>query len=329
MRDYYGYPKYVSVARKKEKAEKKLAQLKKKKLDLSPVMITGIKLATSWWGKAWNANLEGYADFSNRIGRGRSYLRHGAVLDLKIEPGKITALVLGSQSAPYQVIITIKPLKKKIWEQMIDQCRGKIDSLEALLEGALPRAMETILTRRGDGIFPAPEDIHFDCSCPDWAFMCKHVAAALYGTGARLDKDPSLFFLLRQVNKEALVSSVVRREADQLLEKAKIRKSKRIIRDADLSSAFGIELDDSAPVIQASSSPEGKPESSKIFHDVNAYETVVNLIRRRRVNGISFQEIKERSGLSDKTLRNIIVRARQKNEIQNQGRGLYIKSMVS
>jgi len=334
MRDYYGYPKYVSVAEKRAKAEKKLKQLRKKNPKLAPVMITGNRLATSWWGTAWNTNLEGYADFSNRIGRGRSYVKHGAVLDLKIESGKITALVQGSESAPYQVKITIKPLEKSVWEQIIEQCRGEIDSLDALLGGALPKAMEAILTRQGDGIFPSPKEIEFDCSCPDWASMCKHVAAALYGVGARLDTDPSLFFLLRHVNMESLVSSVVRSEADQLLEKAKIRKSKRIIRDADLSSAFGIDLDDFVPIKMPTANPTAvkivsKPASQKISPDVNLYETVVRMIWRRRVRGITFQEIKEKTGISDMVLRNIISRARQKKDIQNQGRGLYIKGSAS
>jgi len=329
MRNRYGYPKYVSVAEKKARAEKKLKQLRKKNPDLAPITICGNTLAASWWGKAWNANLEGYADFSNRIGRGRSYVRHGAVLDLKIESGKIFALVQGTYAAPYQVKITIKPLKKVAWEQVINQCRGEIDSLDALLNGALPQAMETILTRQGHGIFPSPQEIAFDCSCPDWASMCKHVAATLYGVGARLDADPSLFFLLRNVNKEDLVSSVIRKEADQLLKKAKNHTSKRIIRDADLSSAFGIDLDDSVPQRPASFAPKNKPVPSKISHGINAYETVVKLIRRRRVNGITFSQIKEKTGFSDKKLRNIIVRARGKEDIQNQGRGLYIKGRPS
>ncbi|MBU2454221.1 MAG: hypothetical protein KJ668_13015, partial [Proteobacteria bacterium] len=322
MGNRFGYPKYVSVAEKKARAEKKIKQLMKKNPGLSPVKICGNTLAASWWGKAWNTNLEGYADFSNRIERGRSYVRHGAVLDLKIESGNISALVQGSYAAPYQVKITIKPLKKAVWEKIIDQCKGKIDSLDALLNGALPQAMETILTQQGNGIFPSPKDIVFDCSCPDWAYMCKHVAATLYGVGARLDTDPSLFFLLRKANKEDLVSSVIRSEADQLLKKAKTRTSKRIIRDADLSSAFGINLDDSVPVIRAASPPKNKPVSSKIPQDVDSYETVIKLIRRRRVNGISFREIKENTGLSDLALRNIISRARRKEDIQNQGRGL-------
>ncbi len=325
MRYRYGYPQYVSVAEKKAKAEKKLQQLMKKNPGMSPVRISGNTLAASWWGKAWNTNLEGYADYTNRIGRGRSYVRHGAVLDLKIEPGKIFALVQGTYAAPYRVEITIKPLKKSAWQEIIDQCRGKIDSLDTLLTGSLPAAMETILTKQGDGIFPSPREIEFDCSCPDWASMCKHVAATLYGVGARLDSDPSLFFLLRKVNKEDLISSVIRKEANQLLEKAKTRTSKRIIRDADLSSAFDIDLDDSAPKRSASPPPGKKPAPLKFARKAPAYETVVKLIRRRRVNGITFPELREKTRFPEKEIRYIIARARAKKHIQSQARGLYIK----
>lgn len=189
----YGYPKYVSVAQKKAKAENTLKKLKKKDPDISPIEIQGTKLASSWWGISWNKNLEGYADFSNRIGRGRSYVRHGAVLDLKIKEGKIFSLVQGGASRPYIVKINIHKLKSTAWETILQKCRGKIDSMGDLVEGKLPRAMETLLTDSKNGIFPSPSEIQFDCSCPDGASMCKHVAATLYGVGARLDNDPSLF----------------------------------------------------------------------------------------------------------------------------------------
>jgi uncharacterized Zn finger protein len=386
MRNDYRYPKYVSVAEKRDRAEKKLRQLRRKNPDLAPVILQGSKLAASWWGKAWNDNLEGYADYSNRIGRGRSYLRQGAVLDLKIEPGAVTALVQGSVSTPYTVKIAIDPMKQGVWQAIVDQCRGAVDSLETLLDGSLPRNMEASLTRRGQGIFPSPGEIRFRCSCPDRASLCKHVAAALYGVGARLDADPSLLFVLRNIAMKDLVSSVVGTEARALLEKADTRKSARIIRDADLSSAFGIDIEDSplpgrigpgkpgrrrppgspAPagvpepgpgIPPAKSSGTAPPEppariggallkkpgrpanpvsgngaaprrplpGEKASAGPTPYETVVGIIRRRRVKGIGFQELKERTGLEDTLLRNIIQRARQRKEITNQERGLYIR----
>ncbi|MDA3788860.1 MAG: hypothetical protein PF503_10255 [Desulfobacula sp.] len=336
----YSFPKYVSVEEKRAKAEKKIKQLKKKKSDISPIQILGRTLADSWWGISWNKNLEGYADFSNRIGRGRSYVRHGAVLDLKITEGKILSLVQGSSL--YKVEISIRKLKFSVWKTIIQECQGKIDSLGALIDGKLPKVMETLLTNPENGIFPSPSDIDFDCSCPDWALMCKHVAATLYGVGTRLDQDPSLFFTLRGVNMEDLVSQAVKKEADELLKRAKSKTSRRIIKDADLSSAFGIDMEDlpspSTPIVKKTPK-SGKKAAKKVAKTVvpevkskklpikkeSDYDVVVGIIRRRRVKGIGLKEIKDRTGIEDARIRNIIFRANKKNKIQNISRGLYIK----
>ncbi|MCK5683666.1 hypothetical protein KAJ27_06075, partial [bacterium] len=306
----YRFPKYVSVAEKKAKAEKKIKQLKKKDPAISPIYIKGNKLAESWWGISWNKNLESYADFSNRIGRGRSYVRHGAVLDLKIKPGKILSLVQGAFSKPYVIEIKIKKIKKSIWEKIIDKCQGKINSLSDLLDGKLPESMINILTNKTEGIFPSPDEIEFDCSCPDWASMCKHIAATLYGVGTRLDKDPALFFTLRGVNMDKLISLVIQKETDQLIQKSKIKTSKRIISDADLSTTFGIDFDDSPmPAITKPSVTMKKrslKQSAKL--DITSYETIVRMISRRTVNPIDFKEIKKRSKFDDILIRNIIAR---------------------
>ena len=190
----YGFPRYVSVGEKKAKAAKKLAQLKKKNKDINPIILKGSKLTNTWWGKAWNKNLEAYADYSNRIGRGRSYVRHGAVLDLKIQAGKVTALVQGTESRPYSVEIDIKSIPKTKWNEIKKTCQGKLASVAKLLDGKFPKELQEIFTEKGSGLFPKPSEINFDCSCPDWASMCKHIAAALYGIGSRLDENPSLFF---------------------------------------------------------------------------------------------------------------------------------------
>ncbi|MBI9089097.1 MAG: hypothetical protein JEZ12_07770 [Desulfobacterium sp.] len=374
----YGFPKYVSVAEKRAKTEKKLKQLKKKNPGIAPIEITGRKLAESWWGISWNKNLESYADFSNRIGRGRSYVRHGAVLDLKIEEGKILSLVQGSTARPYKVEISIKKLKPKVWETIVQACKGEIGSLGLLMDGKLPKTMESLLTHPDHGMFPSPGEIDFDCSCPDWALMCKHVAATLYGVGARLDQDPSLFFTLRGVKMEALVSQAVKGEADALIKRAKSKGSKRIIQDADLSSAFGIDMDDLpappaktpkkkavktipalvkrkkvsatkavktvAPVVKRKKALVKKATKTVVPPKKSAktvapgiksqkssdpkgadYDIVVAIIRRRRVTGIGFKEIKERTAIGDTKIRNIIFRAKQNKEIRNISRGLYIK----
>ena len=231
----------MSVAQKRAKAEKKLKALRKKNPDIEPVVIEGSSIAGTWWGKSWNKNLERYADYSNRIGRGRSYVRHGAVLDLKIEAGKIRSLVQGSQGQPYKVVVSIKALSKENWKKVREAAAGKLDSLGELLAGKFPKGLQELFFARGEGLFPEPKEIDFDCSCPDWASMCKHVAATLYGVGARLDEDPSLFFALRKIEMDDLITEAVEGTTRALLKKADTRSS-RVMEDADLSDVFGIEL---------------------------------------------------------------------------------------
>jgi len=237
-----GFPEYIPVAEKRRQAQKSVEKLKKKNPDISPVIITGTKLTTTWWGKSWNKNLESYSDYSNRIGRGRSYVRHGAVLDLKMTQGKISALVQGSAAKPYQVTISIQSLPKDIWETLTNDCTGKIDSMQELIEGKFPKALSELFTAKGKGLFPAPKEISLECSCPDYAIMCKHVAAVLYGIGVRLDDDPSLFFALRDVNIEDLISETISKKAQTLLKKSNV-KSRRVIEDTDISDMFGIEME--------------------------------------------------------------------------------------
>jgi len=240
---YWDYPRYVSVGKKRAKAEKKLKQLRKKNPDIQPIVIKGSTIAKTWWGKSWGSNLERYADYSNRIGRGRSYVRHGAVLDLQINSGMVKSLVQGSRAKPYEVIIKIKGITKNIWKNMKAACAGKLDSLPELLAGEFPKALGEIFTARGQGLFPSPQEIQFDCSCPDWAYMCKHVAATLYGIGARLDEDPSLFFLLRKVEIDDLIQETIKDQRGRLLKKAE-KTSDRMIAEADLSDVFGIDLEE-------------------------------------------------------------------------------------
>lgn len=243
MRYYDTFPPYVPVAQRRAKAAKQLQQMQKNNPNLKPVMLTGNSLASTWWGKSWNSNLERYADYSNRIGRGRSYVRNHAVLDLQITPATITALVQGSRPQPYQITITIGPLSAGNWSRMHQACAGRVDSLGELLAGHFPQALKDLFFEKSAGLFPAPHDIHFDCSCPDWASMCKHVAATLYGVGARLDHDPALFFTLRGINVDDLIAQTVTDTAQALLSKAG-RQSQNVLQDVDLGDVFGIQMDD-------------------------------------------------------------------------------------
>lgn len=239
---YYGeWPKYVSVAEKKQKAEISLAKLRKKNPNIQPIIIEGRTIAKSWWGKAWNENLESYADYSNRIGRGRSYVRNGAVLDLQISKGKVEAQIQGSASKPYKITVKIDELSQKKWEQITKLCNNRIGTMEQLAEGKFPGELEELLKEQKYGLFPSPEEIHFDCSCPDWAHMCKHVAAALYGIGARLDQEPLLFFELRGIDGTQLIKKTMESKVESMLKNAG-KKSKREIPKSELQELFGMEF---------------------------------------------------------------------------------------
>ncbi len=243
MRYYDMYPPYVPVVERRAKAERKLQQLRKKNPNIKPVIIEGRTLAKTWWGKSWNSNLERYADYSNRIGRGRSYVRNRAVIDLQIKAGNIAASVQGSDTQPYKVTIKVDKLSAKNWDTIRTACTGEFDSLRELLADKFPTSLKELFFQKGAGLFPAPKEIHFDCSCPDWASMCKHVAATLYGVGARLDEDPSLFFKLRRIDVDDLITETVADTAQALIDKAE-QQSGNILDDVDLGDVFGIQLDD-------------------------------------------------------------------------------------
>jgi len=236
---YYGYPVYVSVAEKKEKAKRSIEKLRKKNPNISPVIINGNLIATKWWGKAWNKNLESYAELSNRIGRGRSYVKQGAVLDLQLKKGEIEALVQGSGTKPYSVVIKIDKLNEKKWESVIEICNHRIDTMESLLVGEFPKEFDELFRTSEKGLFPYPKEIHFECSCPDSARVCKHIAAVLYGVGARLDDDPILFFKLRDIDFEVLLKKSIEDKMKSMLKNAD-KKSTRIIDDNEVFDLFGL-----------------------------------------------------------------------------------------
>lgn len=223
--------------RKPVDVEKELAKLRKKNPHIEPVVVQGRKISLTWWGIAWNENLESYADFESRIGRGRTYVRAGRVLDLQINPGLVKALVAGVKK--YEVAIAIKPLEKKKWQSIVDAAGRQVSSLEELAEGKFPKGLADLFTQHGAGLFPSPKEITFNCSCPDWAVMCKHVAATLYGIGNRLDDDPTLFFKLRDIDFELLLKKSVESKLASMLENAD-KKSNRVITKADINKLFGL-----------------------------------------------------------------------------------------
>ena len=245
---WYFYRPYVSVAERRRKAEQAAKRLVKQGKKLQPVQPEGRKIATTFWGEAWCDNLEAYSDFANRLPRGRSYLTNGSVIDLQISAGKITALVQGSEL--YKITIKIDPLSKARWEQFKKSSGGSITNLLDLLQGKLSKDILADITTRGTGLFPSPKEIHMHCSCPDWAGVCKHVAAVMYGIGTRLDSNPELFFTLRDVDMQELISAAGKVAASPL--RGKPRKT--ALAGADLSELFGVDIEDDAP----SSTPKTK-----------------------------------------------------------------------
>ncbi len=260
-RYYPQYPEYVPVAVRRAKAAAAAKKLSKDGLALQPVIVAGRQIATTWWGAKWNENLERYADYSNRIGRGRSYVRNGSVLDLRITGGNVRALVSGSQPKPYEVVITIAKLDGENWNRLCGETND-LDSLPDLLAGKFSAALQERFFAPGTGLFPSPQEITFSCSCPDWASMCKHVAAVLYGVGNRLDAEPRLLFALRQVTEDELVRHSVGRTARGLLDRAATATGNDVLDEADLGDVFGIELDD-APVIAVQLPPVPTPAVSR------------------------------------------------------------------
>ena len=233
---WYGYRKPQTVSSRKAKAEKHLAAAAKNKVVYDPVRIEGRTIARSFWGKAWNHNLESYSDYENRLPRGRSYLSSGQVLDLKIGAGTIDALVMGSSL--YRVEVRISPLPAPRWKALSAACAGKVGSLVELLQGRLSDQVMAVVTRHGEGLFPSPREITKSCSCPDWADVCKHVAAVLYGVGARLDRQPELLFLLRGVDHLDLIGAAA--EGPLAADGARVGPT---IADEDVAGIFGIELE--------------------------------------------------------------------------------------
>ena len=249
---WYYFKPYVSVAARQAKAKREVQKLKKKGRTITPVKIEGRAIATTFWGTAWCDNLESYSDFANRLPRGRSYVKNGSVCDLQIEPGKVTAMVCGSEL--YHITIKIRPLPADTWTAIKARCAGQIGSLIELLQGKLSKAVMEVVTRRDGGLFPEPREIDMDCSCPDWADMCKHVAAALYGVGARLDHQPELLFALRQVDHLELIAGAGAATAS--VGKQPGRGGRRIAA-ADVADVFGVELEAPAPV--AAPAPQPAP----------------------------------------------------------------------
>jgi uncharacterized Zn finger protein len=235
--DDWGFPPYVSAAERRRRAERAARALGKAGRTLAPVRVEGRDIARTFWGRAWCENLERYSDFVNRLPRGRSYLRNGSVIDLGIEPGLVTALVSGTDL--YEVKVKVAALGPRRFKALCLESAGAIDSLVDLLQGRFSKAVMERFCREGTGLFPRPREIALSCSCPDSAAMCKHVAAVLYGIGARLDAEPQLLFQLRCVDAAELLT----RAGERLAGAGATGPAKgRLLRGANLAELFGLEI---------------------------------------------------------------------------------------
>jgi len=260
---FYDFKPYVPVAERRRRATDELKKLAKKGHVVSPVVIEGREIARTFWGRAWCDNLERYRDYDSRLPRGRSYVRNGSVVDLQLGPGKVEARVSGSRL--YEVVVTVAPLAKARWASIRADCAGGVDSLVELLQGRFSQAVMERLCRQDTGLFPAPKEIQFSCSCPDWASMCKHVAAVLYGVGSRLDERPELLFALREVDEKDLIASAAAAPMS-----AKTPAEGKRLAEGDLSALFGLDLAEAGAGAAADSARPRRGRRRKAVPDGSA-----------------------------------------------------------
>jgi uncharacterized Zn finger protein len=297
---HYQWAPYVPVAERRRKAATEMAKLAKKGQTISPVRIEGRAIATTVWGKAWCANLEAYSDYANRLPRGRTYVRNGSVVDLQIAPGRIEARVSGSSI--YRATVTVTALPKLRWEMLVADCAGGIDSLVELLQGRFSKGVMERLCRQGDGLFPAPKEIKLDCSCPDGAYMCKHVAAVLYGVGARLDHQPELLFTLRRVAATDLLAKA----GAGLATNATAPSTDRTLAADDVGALFGLEMDQPEPAPFKPSVPvaRAKPKPARTPRDPAS--RLLGVLRKR--GSLDNAAAREATGLDAASVRPLLQR---------------------
>ncbi|MCF8040131.1 MAG: SWIM zinc finger family protein [Desulfohalobiaceae bacterium] len=289
----WGWGRYVPVAERRAKARKKMEKLRKQGHAINPVEISGRTIARSFWGKGWCDHLESFSDYANRLPRGRTYVRNGSVCHLEIDAGRIKAMVSGSRL--YNVEINIKTLGPERWKRIKDKCSGGIGSILELLQGKLSDRVMEIVSNRENGLFPLPREITLNCDCPDWAVMCKHVAAVLYGIGNRLDSDPELLFLLRDQDPAELIASEVSVPSFDMT------AAEETISDDDLSTIFGIELDDEPEAVQARKPSRPQKASAKKKPAEKSPGFVPNgknIIRLREKTGLSAASFAAQIGVS-------------------------------
>jgi uncharacterized Zn finger protein len=163
------------------------------------------QIGETWWSKRWIGVLESF-DMGARLSRGRSYARNGQVVSIDVQKGVVAAKVQGSQPKPYSIKIELKPLSEKDWDKVTDAMASQAVFAARLLAGEMPPNIEEAFGKANVSLFPTSEkDLITDCSCPDWANPCKHIAAVYYLLAERFDEDPFLIFKLRGRTREEII----------------------------------------------------------------------------------------------------------------------------
>ena len=166
------------------------------------------EIGSTWWSKRWIKVLESFS-MGTRLTRGRSYARQGQVISIDVEPGIVKARVQGSMPKPYNVKIKLKPLSDQNWEKVTAAMASQAIFAAKLLAGEMPTNIEEAFHAVHLSLFPtAVSDLETDCTCPDWANPCKHIAAVYYLLAERFDEDPFLIFKLRGRTKERIIQTL-------------------------------------------------------------------------------------------------------------------------
>jgi uncharacterized Zn finger protein len=201
------------------------------------------EIGSTWWSKRWIKTLESFS-MGTRLTRGRSYARQGQVISIDIEPGIVKAKVQGSMPKPYNVKIRLKPLSDQNWEKVTDAMASQALFAAKLLAGEMPTNIEEAFHSVHLSLFPAAlSDLETDCSCPDWANPCKHIAAVYYLLAERFDEDPFLIFKLRGRTKEQIIQTLRAKRVETLPPESASSSTNAEANQADTSSLLEDNLD--------------------------------------------------------------------------------------
>jgi uncharacterized Zn finger protein len=159
----------------------------------------------TWWSQRWIRVLKSF-DMGARLDRGRSYARKGQVISIEIQKGMVRARVQGTRQKPYAVEIHLPQLSDGEWDSVTDVMASQALFAAKLLAGEMPGTIEDAFFEAGTSLFPkSKEELETDCSCPDWANPCKHIAAVYYLLAEQFDEDPFFIFLLRGRTKDEII----------------------------------------------------------------------------------------------------------------------------